>query len=98
MLTGSAAQPRSGTAPKAPAASAVLRNLRRLGRFARSLWLATTDCPRSLFMPSSPEISDPAGPSALLLARTIVARLKVVYNIVFNIIIAIGGYAGGPLG
>src|SRR6516225_8198364 len=53
MLTGSAAQPRSGTAPKAPAASAVFRNLRRLVRF-ESILPATTDCWASRFMPSSP--------------------------------------------
>src|SRR6185437_11954228 len=40
---GSAAQPRSGTAPNAPAASAVFRNLRRL-------WLAMTDCLLSFFI------------------------------------------------
>src|ERR1700747_1162458 len=65
MLMGSAAQPRSGTAPKAPAANAVFRNLRRLRRFAR-IPPATTDPWASLFMPSSPD-SDPAKPSALLL-------------------------------
>jgi hypothetical protein len=44
-------------------------------------------------MPSSPD-GDPVMPPALLLVRPIVARLKIVYNIVFNIIIAIGGFAG----
>src|SRR6185437_13217992 len=61
MLTGSAAQPRKGTAPKAPATTAPValrRNLRRLGRRDSSglvlPWLPRTDCRRSFFISTPP--------------------------------------------
>src|SRR5258708_1286921 len=104
---GSAAQPRSGTAPKAPAAStppAFTRNLRRLCRFERirlaPMPLSTTDCRRSLFMSSPPDAMWPqtsvcCDPLAVV-GFAIVARAKIVYNIVFNIIIVIGGLVARP--
>src|SRR6516225_8838888 len=97
MLTGSAAQPRSGTAPKAPAASAepaAFRNLRRLCRFDR-VRLATSpfldaSSARSLVMPSpliavQPRRIAPARPPVC--SERMLARVKIVYNIVFNTII-----------
>src|ERR1700730_235269 len=97
----SAAQPRSGTAPNAPAAitpPACWRNLRRLCRFGRigwgprSLWWFRTDGWRGFFMPFPP-VAGQARVSRRRLTRFVVdgtvAPFKIVYNIVFNIIIVI---------
>src|SRR5215468_5089663 len=103
---GSAAQPRKGTAPKELAASAVpacFRNLRRLDRFDRVL-SATSPLDafgaRSLVMPSPLILRSGRGrivpPVRFLLVWAMLARLKIVYNKVFNTIIARIGPALTP--
>src|ERR1700742_3570224 len=90
MLTGSAAQTRSCTAPKeasAIAAPVFLRNLRRRWRFDQ-----TTDGWALPVMSSSRIRSGQA--ARLVVYGAILARAKIVYNIVFNSMIAIGGKAG----
>src|ERR1700760_3106045 len=99
---GSAAQPRSGTAPKAPAANAVFRKLRRLGRLAKDFDAATTNRFGSLFMPSSPyDVRDPALPSALLFLVTDASapEICIQYGFVVSRFIAADGasaLASGP--
>src|ERR1700730_9815582 len=70
ILTGSAAQPRSGTAPNAPAASTppvLSRNLRRAcpfdrGRLGGPLF-SRTDCRRSFVIPFPPVRSGRSAPA-----------------------------------
>src|SRR3979409_1099748 len=109
ILTGSAAQPRSGPAPKEPAARippVFRRKSRRPCRFDRirldPIPFGAADGWRSLFMPSPPDAMRRRFPSALTVRFVcsvgIVARLNIVYNIVFKIIITIGDFSFWPAG
>src|SRR5260370_36950129 len=98
---GSAAQPRSGTAPKAPAARmppVLTRNWRRLCRFDAVCFgspLLPTEALRSFFMPFPPVLA--AVQHAVRRFFGIVAPFKIVYNIVFNIIMIEGAVRVMPL-
>src|SRR5438105_1137191 len=85
----SAAQPRNGTAPKAPAARmppVFSRNWRRFGRFDDPCFrpFLMTEVLRSFFTSFPPVLA--AVQPAVRRFFGIVARSKIVYNIVFNII------------
>src|ERR1700742_2143606 len=78
---GSAAQPRSGTAPKeaaTAAAPAFFRNLRRVGRFDK-----TTDCLALPVMSSSPDAVRPGRPPCCLWRHPSPAKNCLQYSFQF---------------